>query len=196
MNTIAFVPTIDVPLVVVTVAAFIWHFNHWARRRNIETNLDLSGRLPAARLRVILLFVCILALCWTINLAVWVMMAMLLGIGLVVVLTTGGDIAGGAFGLFAAAFIVREWAFGFPHLILHPPRHDSKTPSQGDGEGALLGKVGFTTTSLRPSGRTLIDGVEYSVVSIDGGWVDAGTSVEVTAVRNGVPCVAPSRTTT
>lgn len=191
MSKIAFAPIIDLPLVIITVSAFIWHFNRWALRRDVESNVDLPARLPTALLRVILLFVCILLVCWTGDLAVWALFAMLLGIGLVVALATSGDVVGGAFGLFVAAYLIREWAFGFPQLILHPPRHENTTSLQHDGKGELLGKTGITTVSLRPTGDALIDGAKYSVVSLDGGWIDAGERIEVRTYRNGRPCVAP-----
>lgn len=190
MSKIAFAPFIDFPLVTIAVFAFIWHFNRWADKRDVETTVDLLARLPTARLRVILFFVCILLVCWTGDLAVWSLFAMLLGIGLVVALATSGDVVGGAFGLFVAAYVIREWAFGFPQLILHPPRHENTTSLQHDGNGELLGKTGVTTVSLRPTGNALIDGVKYSVVSFDGGWIDAGSIIEVRTYRNGMLCVA------
>ncbi|MFN9418287.1 MAG: hypothetical protein ACK578_12505 [Pirellula sp.] len=86
MNRIVFAPLIDLPLVAITLGAFLWHFNRWAYRRDIGTTADLPARLPAARLRVIILFVCILLLCWTVNLAVWSIFAILLVVGVVIAL--------------------------------------------------------------------------------------------------------------
>ena len=190
MNRIVFAPLIDLPLVAITLGAFLWHFNRWAYRRDIGTTADLPSRLPAARLRVIILFVCVLLLCWTANLAVWSIFTILLGVGFVIALAAGGDLDGWAFGFFAAAYFIREWAFGFPQIILHPPRRDTPSTVLQEGQGALLGKTGVTITSLRPRGDALIDGGKHPVVSFDGGWIDPDSRIEVKTYRNGLPCVA------
>jgi hypothetical protein len=189
MDRVVFAPIIDLPLVAITLGAFLWHFNQWAFRHDIGTTADLPSRLPAARLRVIVLFVCILLLCWTVNLAVWSIFAILLSLGFVIALAAGGDFDGWPFGLFAAAYFIREWAFGFPQIILHPPRSDSTSTVLQEGQGALLGKTGVTITSLRPRGDALINGGKHAVVSFDGGWIDADSRIEVKTYRNGLPCV-------
>lgn len=186
----SFRPMIDIPLVILTVSVFIWHFNQWSRKANIETNLNLSARLPTARFRVILLFLGILLLCWLVNLAVWSLFALVFAIGLVMALAMTGDVEGGAFGLFGAADIIREWAFGFPRLVLHPPNREITTAVEHLGK-ELLGKTGVTTATLRPTGDALIEGAKYAVVSFDGGWIDAGAKIEVRAYRNGMLCVSP-----
>lgn len=191
MDKIAFTPFIDVPLTAIVVVGFILHFKRWSLRRDIETSVDISARLPAARLRVILLFVSILVLCWWIDLAVWSIFALLFGLGLVFAVVFGGGVDGGAIGLFAAAFIVREWAFGFPQLILQPQQREVKNLDHHDGKQELTGKTGVAIGSIRPTGEVLIEGIKYSVASFDGGWIDAGTKVEVRTYRNGMPCVAP-----
>ncbi len=192
MNRIAFAPIVDVPLVIIAVIAFIWHFNHWAFRRDIETTLDILSRLPAARFRVLLLFACLLFLCWLVDLAVWAIFAMVLGIGLIVAMAAGGEPAGGGFALVGAAYFIREWAFGFPQLILYPPRHETRSSPRHEEHERLFGRTGVTTSSLRPRGDVLIDGVKYSVVSFDGGWIDAGVKIEVTNCRSGLLYVRPS----
>jgi len=93
----------DVPLVCVTLAAFIWHFNGWATHGEIDTTINVASRLSTARWRVTALFVGILLLCWWLNFAVWSLFAALLAIGVAVAFLTGGDIDSGAFGLLAAA---------------------------------------------------------------------------------------------
>lgn len=192
MNRIAFAPIVDVPLVTITVIAFIRHFNHWAFRRDIETTLDIPSRLHAARLRVLLLFICLLFLCWFVDLAVWAIFAMVLGIGLIVAMAAGGEAADGEFALIGAAYIIREWAFGFPQLILYPPRHELRSSGGHEEHERLFGRMGVTTSSLRPTGDALIDGVKYSVVSYDGGWIDVGVKIEVTNCRSGLLCVTPT----
>lgn len=107
MDRVAFAPIIDLPIVAITLGAFLWHFNQWAFRRDIGTTADLPYLLPAARLRVTVLFVCILLLCWTVNLAVWSIFAILLGVGFVIALAAGGDFDGWPFGFFAAAYFIQ-----------------------------------------------------------------------------------------
>jgi hypothetical protein len=65
-------------LALVTVLAFILHFNAWARANNTDTSVDLAARLPAARIRVVCLFAVIVSLCWMADLAVWAVFAFLL----------------------------------------------------------------------------------------------------------------------
>src|SRR6056297_2100257 len=103
----------------------------------------------------------------------------------------GGELEGGAFGLLAVAFLIREWAFGFPQLILHPQNHSSQTKKESGEFGELVGQIGIATSPLRPSGDADIGGVKYSVVSYDGAMIDLGSSVVVRTIRNGGLCVAP-----
>ena len=188
MDKLTFAPLIDLPLAIVTLVAFVWHFNHWAFRNDIETSVDVQSRLPNARLRVIALFACVLLLCWILGFAFWLCYALLLGIGLAISLATGGDVDGGEFGLWATAFLIREWSFGFPELILHPEKHDPSN-EQTDTR-MLLGKTGVTTSSLRPTGDIDIDGVTYTASSADGMLLDVGERITVTSYRNGSPCVS------
>ena len=191
MDKIAFAPLIDLPLAVLTTAAFIWHFNKWASSNDLDTGVDVAARLPAARMRVITLFAVILLLCWLLNLAVWSIFALLLGIGIAIAFITSGDIDGGAFGLWGAAYLIREWAFGFPQLILHPPSPTASLSNPDGRDGELIGKTGTATSPIRPTGDVEIDGVTISVSSADGRLIETGTHVKVTAYRNGRPCVSP-----
>lgn len=191
MDKLAFAPLIDVPLVVCTVALFIWHFNRWASRNDLDTSVDLAARLPTAGLRVIALFTCILLLCWLSNIAVWPVFALLLGVGVALAFIAGGDGDGGEVGLWAAAYLIREWAFGFPQFILHPPKSSVITSTSQCNRGELMGKIGTTTSPIRPTGDAEIDGVKVTVASTDGRLIETGTQVSVTAYRNGRPCVSP-----
>lgn len=56
----------------------------------------------------------------------------------------------------------------------------------------LVGRRGVAETSLRPSGRALIDGQRMDVVS-EGGWAEAGDPVEVVEVRGPVVVVRALR---
>lgn len=192
MDKIAFAPLIDVPLVVFTAAACVWHFGRWAVSNDVDPNMNLVARLPIARLRAIALFVAILLLCWLLNLAVWSLFALLLGVGIAIAFLVGGAPDGGAVGLWAAAQLIREWSFGFPHLILHPPGPSVDSARLDQRAGELLGKTGTVLSSLRPMGDADIEGVKMAVSSADGQWIETGTEVTVTAYRNGRPCVTPN----
>jgi membrane-bound serine protease (ClpP class) len=54
--------------------------------------------------------------------------------------------------------------------------------AESNDYGNLVGKIGVTVTTLRPSGRVEIDGEVYSVEA-DGSFVDPGRGVKVTRVR-------------
>lgn len=183
---------IDLPLFGITVVAFVWHFNRWAFRRDIDTSIDLTSVLPAARFRVVALLAAILLFCWLADFAVWAVFAFLVGIGLAVTAVTGGDLSGSGVGLWVAAYAIREWSFGFPQFILHPETHEAETTLPSDDTGKLMGKTGVTISPLRPTGEVKIDGVIYSVASANGRFVDAGQTVTVTSYRNGLPDVSPS----
>ncbi|MGB7326968.1 MAG: hypothetical protein WBD31_18985 [Rubripirellula sp.] len=190
MNRFAFAPIIDLPLIAVTLALFVWHFNRWAARNDLETNLDVAARLPTARLRVLALLVGVLGMCWYLNFAVWGIFAALLAAGLVIALVIGGELDGGVSGLWAAAYLIREWSFGFPQIVLHPQLDDGPT-SRDKPSHELVGKTGTTSSPLRPVGDALIDGILVSVTSDDGSLLGADTDVIVTSYRNGLPCVRP-----
>ncbi len=190
MDKFAFAPVIDLPLVAVTLATFIWHFNHWAFRKDLDTNIDVAARLPTARYRVTVLLMGFLLLCWLANFAAWGIYALLFAIGVAMAIFSSGNFDGGAFGLCAAAYLIREWSFGFPQLVLHPQKRDSSVASSFP-ENELVGKTGITTSPLRPIGNAIIDGVEMSVVSYDGCLLDTGTQVVVLSFRNGRANVRP-----
>jgi membrane-bound serine protease (ClpP class) len=58
-----------------------------------------------------------------------------------------------------------------------------EAPASGLGDYAsLVGKIGVTVTTLRPSGRVEIDGEVYPVEA-DGSFVEPGRGVKVTRVR-------------
>jgi len=191
MDKLSFAPLIDIPLVGITLAVFIRHFNRWALRKDVDTSFNLASRLPRARIRVIAFFACILLVCWYGNLAVWSIVALLLGVGLVLVLLFGGALDGSAFGLLFAAYMIREWAFGFPQLILQPTTGQQCDHARETLCDDLIGQTGFTLSPIRPTGDVEINGVRYSVASDDGQLLDAGVTVKVTSRRNGRPCVTP-----
>jgi membrane-bound serine protease (ClpP class) len=189
MEKLTFAPLIDIPLIAITLAVFVGHFNRWALRNDVDSSLNLASRLPRARVRVVTLFVCILLVCWYGNLAVWSIVALLLGVGFVLVLLFGVALDGSVFGLLFAAYLIREWAFGFPQLILQPPTDQQSVRTGETPRDDLIGQIGITLSPIRPTGEVEIEGVRYSVASDDGQLLDAGVIVKVTSRRNGRPCV-------
>lgn len=194
MDKLTFSPLTDIPIVGITLALMVWHFNRWAHGRDAETNVDLVRRLPVARVRVVVLFVGFVVLCWLTNFAAWFVFAVLIGVGLALAILMDGSMEVGGFGLLAAAWAIREWSFGFPTLILHPAR-DKAAKSQDSAAlpraatHQLVGKSGTTTSPLRPVGEVNIDGETLSVASDDGSFIESGTRVIVTSFKSGRPCV-------
>jgi hypothetical protein len=191
MNKLAFTPTLDIPLAAIALAIFIWHCNRWALQRHIDTSVNVVLRLPTARLRVVFAFACFLFLCWLLNLAFWSILLVLFGVGLAFAIAFGGDMEGGTIGLLGPAYLIREWAFGFPQLILLPQRQATSSLPGPHAPSDLVGKIGVTTSPLRPVGDADIEGIKHTVMSFDGSLLDVGTKVTVMSYRNGCPCVAP-----
>ena len=190
MDKLAFAPLIDVPFVCVLIALFVWNFNRWAVADDADTTVDLSQRLPTARWRVIALFGGILAACWFLNFSAWSVFAFIMAVGFGVAMLFGES--AGEFAPLVTAYIIREWAFGFPQLILQPPSPEATRPT-AQQESELIGKSGITTSPLRPIGDAEIDGTVMSVSAHDGSLLDEGTEVTIVAYRNGQLRVQPSQ---
>lgn len=187
LDKLHFLATIDLPLAAATVLGFILHFNAWARANDADTNVDLSTRLAAARVRVVCLFAAIVGLCWVADLAVWAVFAVPLGVGVAVVLLLGGPPDGSGIFLLFAVWAIREWAFGFPQVVLHPPSRTRSTthgPPPGDDD-PLIGETGLVASPLRPCGQIECAGAVRPARADDGRYVDAGTPIVVTGLQNG-----------
>ena len=189
MSAPPFNPVIDLPLVLATVCLLFWYYKHWAQSHELSTSTNLAERLPAARMRVCTLFAAVLILCWLADLAVWSLFAVVLGFNLVFAMTLGDE--AGHFGLLAVVYLIREWSFGFPEMVLQPPELASVSPETKAPTGPLMGKTGVTKTPLCPSGQAEFNGTSVSVTSANNRMIDANTDVIVTAYRNGKPCVLP-----
>jgi hypothetical protein len=188
LDKLHFVAMVDLPLALATVLALILHFNSWARANDADISVDLAARLAAARIRVVCLFAVIVGLCWIADFAVWAVFAFLLGIGVAIALLAGGQAAGGEFLLGWAGYLIREWAFGFPQLVLHPPEKSRMTrhgTPAGD-DSPLIGKSGLVAAPLRPCGQIECEGAVWPARAEDGRYVDAGTTIVVTGLQSGV----------
>ena len=80
--------------------------------------------------------------------------------------------------------LIREWAFGFPQLILHPPQNnDTKMVSMPKSE--YDGQIAITISPLRPCGEIRINDKKISAISDDGRLIDKDEEVVVVGKRNG-----------
>ena len=188
MDKLAFNPVIDLPLSLLTTLAFVLHFNAWAKNRPSDINVDLQSRLPTARVRVVVLLISIVGVCWFANLSVWAIYALLLllGLGIAMLMGDGGDGSGLVF--IFIAFLIREWAFGFPIMILKSPQ-EGGMKDLAETHGKLIGVHGTATTHLRPFGEASIDGQSISVVSETGELIEAGAAIIVTDAKGNRICV-------
>lgn len=188
MDKLAFNPVIDLPLSFLTTLAFVLHFNSWAKNRPSDISVDLQSRLSSARIRVIVLLTAIVGVCWFTNLSVWAIYALLLilGLGIAMLMGDGGDGSGLIFVFIA--YLIREWAFGFPLMILNSPQ-DGGMRDLAETHGKLIGVHGIATTHLRPYGEAEIDGQSMSVVSETGELIEAGAAIIVTDVKGNRICV-------
>ena len=182
MNSIAFLPIIDFPLIGVLLAGFMVNSWLWAKSEN-ETGVDLLSRLPGALIRIFLFFLGLLLFCWFFNIGVWAVAAALIVAGVVVTIFAGGHNFAPEMIFVATAEMLREWAFGFPNLILSAPTRSPARPSQESHE--LVGTLGMTTSELRPIGEIKINSNEHTAISDSGTFIEAGTEVVVVAVKDG-----------
>lgn len=81
-------------------------------------------------------------------------------------------------------FMVRRW----PHttigklILVEPPQREKLLPDRSEFQ-ALVGQVGCATSVMLPSGFVEIEGKRYDATAE--GAVEAGTWVEVVAIRSG-----------
>ena len=176
---LSFTAKVDVALVIITLAAFLINYESWAR--NADVDADLVRRLPKARMLTIALFAVVFFACWFANISLLLILivVLLLGLILATLLPPAGSEAGcGVFLL--GACLIREWAFGFPQLILNPPAFEP-----ADELKVSVGMKGKTLSPLRPWGEVEVDGERYSATSDNGKMLAADIDVVVTGHRNG-----------
>lgn len=173
---------VDGPLGLVVAMAAVIHCRRWAASAKRECNVDLMARLPRAQLSVVAVVVGILVLCWWANIALWALGLAGLGVGLIagVLLVGASDVP-----LFVYApilFFIREWAFGFPLLVLHPVT-ESNLETKSSKQLGVRGKV---VAPLRPLGTAELNGEIVQVEAEGGVYVDSGVDVVVCGWGNGV----------
>ena len=180
MEQIAFSPIRDILLTIALLAGFLLNYRFWVRTGSAESGIDLSPRLPQAYLRTTLFFTTILVVCWLANMTFLVPLGILFLAGIVFSIGFGNTLSGEFF-FVATALLLREWAFGFPNLILSPKVRESKPREQHE----LVGAIGTTTSELRPAGYARINDKEIPAISANGKQVDAETKIVVTDFKNG-----------
>jgi len=193
METFSFTPYYDLPLLLIVAGLLVWNFHYWSHNAELDSNADLVGRFPLAITKAIVLLVVACFLCWVANFAFWGVFALLLVFGIVVSIALGGDAQGSVIGLLGPAIMLREWAFGFPQLILDPKKRTAESSPLTPENAALIGKKGISLSPLRPMGDIDIGGEIFSATSDSGQLIDAGTNVTVVSYRNGQPRVTPTQ---
>ena len=183
MNSIAFIPIVDLPLVAFATIAFVLNFRYWCFSANEDLQPYLKHRLFRATLRVFGFFAVLLLLCWLLDFPVWVLFALTVVVGLPHAII-GGNPNGFGLGLSLACGLLREWCFDFPQLVLRP-EPDSTHSEQIEKTEQLIGRVGTTTSILRPAGLVMIDGDEFPAASEGGVWIESEREVKVVAAKNG-----------
>lgn len=185
----AFTFSVDLPVSALTLAGFMLYFRIWAHEQAESTGVDLVKRLPTACLYVTCLIAAITLACWLANIAVWSIFVLLLLVGAVLSLFVQADITDGGFALLVAGGFIREWAFGFPSLILRPPEYEPPNGIDANVVDELVGASGVTTSPLRPQGEAEFEGRVLTVQTYNGQFLDSGTNVTVTGLREGLACV-------
>ncbi|MEO1525851.1 MAG: NfeD family protein [Planctomycetota bacterium] len=189
MERFSFATHIDIPLVIALLGVFLFHFRRYSVSTKTESTLDLQQRLPAANVRIVIFLVLLVSVCWFLDVALWIILAVIFAVGCVIGLVDS-DTPLGRFGMLGSVgFLIRECCFGFPELILHPDPDSSESSTQSVDE--LLGRHALTLSPLRPSGDIEVDGLSFSAVSATGEWIEKGATVNVTDIRNGRPAVSP-----
>ncbi|MEM9943564.1 MAG: NfeD family protein [Planctomycetota bacterium] len=195
MYRFPFQPMIDIPLTAVLAGGFILAAHYRVNTKSEDLNVDLASRLPQARFRIAVFFVTVLLIYWMLNLGVWAILLLSIAGGIVLEILFGQGAGGGVavpFGV--AAFLLIDWAFGFPELILSPSVRPDIPKQLSAEEKELIGKIGITSSPLRPAGNILVDDREFLAVSEDGQFIDTGKQVQIVDFRNGQAVVAQTDT--
>ena len=183
MLTFHFSPWIDLPLAGLVMGCFLINAWLWSKSDNSELGFDLKERLPKALVRISLFFIGLTAFCWLTNIGFWAISAGLAIAGVGVSIIAGNTSFAPEIMFVATAGVLREWAFGFPNLILTTR---DRTASQKSTEThELEGVAGVTISQLRPSGYIRIGKQEFSAVSDNGTLIEKGIEVVVVSAQNG-----------
>ena len=179
MYNALFQPIFDVPLFILTWVAMVLHFRDWAKRNN-ELGEILVERLLKAQTKASLVIILFFAGCWYFNLSFWLLLGIFLGLG---ALAGMGGIDVAAAPVLVACFMLREWAFEFPSLILHtlpPPSPDESFDNK------LIGAEAIAIGPLRPLGRIQLNDETMEAAAVTGQLIEAGARVQITGCKNGI----------
>lgn len=171
-----FQPLLDIPLALLTLAGTWVYFNRWAKSKQREFTLDLVAQLPKARIRVALLVILTLLLCWYFNFGFWIVLGAIPSSMLLSIIANLGTPTA------AVPWAIREVAFGYPHLVLHGKSIESDTDRSMQ---LALGTTVKTYSPLRPSGQIIVDDQLLAACSYDGTYIDGQVLVQVVDFRNG-----------
>lgn len=171
---------VDLPLCAIVLSALLLHFRQWAHNETDDLRTILMSRLLRAQVKASLFVGAMLFVCWYLDISFWIAIAIVLGLGMIAAFA-GIDVA--AMPILAAGFMLREWAFGFPSLVLH------SLPSSGldtSFDPRLIGVEATALGPLRPFGRIQFDDQIAEAVSESGQMIDSGARVRIAGCRNGV----------
>lgn len=185
MENFPFIPLVDIPLSIGTLAIFLMYYRYWAKSAAEKLEVDLQARLPQATFRTAVFFGGLLIVCWLANFGVWAFLVLALFLGLIGTFIIGGSSPfESAFFLGVLAIALREWSFGFPSLILDIPSAQTDAVPENRPH-KLTGTTGISTGPLKPTGYARINDTEMPVVVDNGMMVDDGVEIVVTGFRNG-----------
>lgn len=104
----------------------------------------------------------------------------------------GSDVLQVAVGLavMAPVYILKQLILGFPdhdQVVLQPPAATATVDCSH-----LIQATGTVTATLKPAGKVAISNTIYPATTADGKYLDQGTAIRVTGVRNGTLIVLQS----
>lgn len=183
-----FAPGWDLPLLGILLVWFLWHCRRWSTSVCLENGVEVSHRWPAARRRIVLLFMVVTGACWLFDLPAWLVVTLLGLAGVIGSVVSDFDHA-----LVLVPWLIREWAFGFPHLILQPSvgSTDNSHVDRQSQATELFGARGTVVSPLRPCGQVQLDDQRVQAVSESGQFIDQGTLVIVCGLKGEEICVRP-----
>lgn len=186
LEKVRFIPQIDIPLSAVVAVVFMLGNYFWARDKNVDTDIDLLEKLPMAQVKVVLLIGLMLGFAWFSNLGLWAFCMFLLTVGCIFSFAAGLGDDESMIVLASIAFLIRDWAFGFPLMRLHSNEDINDLNEVLD---SMVGMKGIAVSPLRPYGDVKIDGKVHPAVSENGMMMETESQVIVVGKRAGTLAV-------
>jgi membrane-bound ClpP family serine protease len=164
--------------------------------RSFRTAVSIVGRLFG------IIGLCYIISCAWLGIPVFVFVAgSILALLASPLATHHGVTAGGALE-FAVAnvlmlpiYVLKQFVLGFPDrdILIPPPPTEHSPPNDLSHLNLSTGTV---VATLKPCGTVQIDGSVHSATTANGQYLDSGTSIHVTGVRNTLLVVMAAKTST